>query len=493
MPSPQVPAAGAPAAAPLGVAEVEALAPDAASLAAGRRLAIAAPWSGCGHDDRAAWGACKGSGPQAYQVAVDSWGPAFRCNCPSRKFPCKHALGLMLRWARGDTGIPAGSPPPEVAGWLAGRVARAPSRVAAEPAPHPQPRPAAEAGGAPPPGEAGGAGEEHAGGPGEEGAGGDRTEQPRDPVAAAARAARRESRVVAGMVELDRWLDDVVRQGIGQLQGRPYSFFDEMGARLVDAQAPGAAAAVRDLASLVRSGGDWPSLVLERLASLHLLARAWQRAGDLPGEIRADLRAASGWPEPAAEVLADPARRERGEWYVLARSVTEEERVRAQRTWLWELSTGRLGVLVDFARPGAAFAWDLWPGNVLSAEIARYPGSAPLRVLVAEQLAEPRVGGAPPAWSSLDAVAAARAAVLATDPWCPRWPLALAGAVVEGGSGRWALQDAEGGCAELEADDATGWTLLATAGGRPTTLLGEWEGRGVRPLGVWAEGRMVVL
>ena len=42
--------------------DVEALAPDAASLTAARKLARPAPWSEFGRDERARWGLCKGSG-----------------------------------------------------------------------------------------------------------------------------------------------------------------------------------------------------------------------------------------------------------------------------------------------------------------------------------------------------------------------------------------------------------------------------------------------
>ena len=31
-----------------------------------------------------------------YRTVADLAGPASKCTCPSRKFPCKHALGLML-------------------------------------------------------------------------------------------------------------------------------------------------------------------------------------------------------------------------------------------------------------------------------------------------------------------------------------------------------------------------------------------------------------
>jgi SWIM zinc finger len=50
------------------------------------------------------WGLCAGSGKRPYQTVVDLTGPAYKCSCPSRKFPCKHALALLLNWA--DDGAP---------------------------------------------------------------------------------------------------------------------------------------------------------------------------------------------------------------------------------------------------------------------------------------------------------------------------------------------------------------------------------------------------
>src|SRR3954451_19303686 len=116
---------------------IEGLAPDAASGAAARRLARPAPWSGTGHDEQAVWGLCKGSGARPYrtQVAVD--GPAFNCSCPSRKFPCKHALALMLLRAGGN--VSAGAAPGWVEEWLASRGERA-ARAASRPAPGEPPR-----------------------------------------------------------------------------------------------------------------------------------------------------------------------------------------------------------------------------------------------------------------------------------------------------------------------------------------------------------------
>src|SRR6202034_1641095 len=100
------------------------LAPDASSRRSGAALGRPAPWSGAGVAGDALWGLCAGSGKNPYQVVVDLSGPAYQCSCPSRKFPCKHALGLLLNWANGS--VPEESAPADfAAAWLAERRARA--------------------------------------------------------------------------------------------------------------------------------------------------------------------------------------------------------------------------------------------------------------------------------------------------------------------------------------------------------------------------------
>src|SRR5262249_49242409 len=55
---------------------------------------------------------------QPYQVSVDLVNPSDplgRCNCPSRKFPCKHALGLMYAYLDNPGKFARREPPAELA------------------------------------------------------------------------------------------------------------------------------------------------------------------------------------------------------------------------------------------------------------------------------------------------------------------------------------------------------------------------------------------
>jgi hypothetical protein len=103
--------------------QVLGLAPDASAAKAGQGLGTPRPSSEVGRDDRALWGLCQGSGKKPYQTQVDLSEPAFKCSCSSRKFPCKHALGLLLVWTSTNT-VPAAKRPAWVEEWLASRESR---------------------------------------------------------------------------------------------------------------------------------------------------------------------------------------------------------------------------------------------------------------------------------------------------------------------------------------------------------------------------------
>lgn len=104
--------------------QVLALAPDASSAKAGRGLANIRKWTSLGTDERTAWGLCQGSGKDPYQTRIDLTEPAFKCSCPSRKFPCKHAIGLFLLLAEQPATLKAGQPPAWVTEWLDSRQER---------------------------------------------------------------------------------------------------------------------------------------------------------------------------------------------------------------------------------------------------------------------------------------------------------------------------------------------------------------------------------
>ncbi len=168
-----------------------------------------------------------------------------------------------------------------------------------------------------------------------------------DSAAQQRRAAARESRVAAGLAELDRWLYDQLRAGLADLQSRAPGAFDTMAARMVDAQAPGVARMLRDASSIAVSGDGWQSLLLDRLARIHLLIQAYRRLAELAPETQADVRASLGFTQTQEEVLVGGVIRDR--WVVVGQIVEEEGHLMVQRSWLWGLQSGRPALVLAFS------------------------------------------------------------------------------------------------------------------------------------------------
>ena len=257
-----------------------ALAPDAPSQRAAQSLASGRVWPLTGAAEPGAlWGECRGSAATPYRTVVDLSGPAYRCSCPSRKFPCKHALALLLLWAEGSVKDDAGEPPEWAASWLATRASKVGHGPAREQA---------------------------------------------DPETAAKRAQQREERVASGLAELDRWLCDQVRQGLAASQRAGYGHWDDIAARMVDAQAPGLAERLRALASVPHSGAGWDGRLLEEYALLRLLSVAYRRPAELPPPLLATIRSRIGFSladEPLLEAALDDRAEDVRGWaaYLLAR------------------------------------------------------------------------------------------------------------------------------------------------------------------------------
>jgi hypothetical protein len=421
--------------------QVLALAPDAASRKAGSKLGAAGPWSEAGSSDEGTvWGLCKGSGSKPYQTIVDiadASGPAYKCSCPSRKFPCKHALGLLLLWAGGDGAVPTGEAPEWAGQWTAGRRKRA-----------------------------------------EEKGSGDSSGSPSgsaDP-----------ERVTAGAAELEQRLTDLLRGGLASAEQSGYGLWEETAARMVDAQAQGLASRVRELGAIPSTGPGWPVRLLEECALLHLLGQGWLRRERLPGALAATVRSRIGLP-----VTADgPPVRDR--WLVLAQYDTADTRLTTRRIWLYGADSDRTALLLSYGAAGRAPELALPVGLTLEAEVSAYPGAGQLRVALGEQFAPPAPTAIRPQGMTTSQAAARYGDALRDDPWLESVPVTLDRVVPTPDGDSWQLADADEDAALPLTPAARSrpglWRLVALSGGAPVRVFGECGHQGFTPLTAWPEG-----
>jgi hypothetical protein len=432
--------------------QVLALAPDATSRKAGSKLGAAGPWSEAGSSDEGTvWGLCKGSGSKPYQTVIDiaaSTGPAYKCSCPSRKFPCKHALGLLLLWAGADGTVPRGQAPDWAEQWIEGRRKRAEEKTTA--------------------GGASGA------------------SSPGDPEGARRRAERRAERITAGAAELEQRLADLLRGGLASAEQAGHGMWEETAARMVDAQAPGLAAWVRELGAIPSSGPGWPVRLLEECALLHLLDQGWLRRERLPDGLAATVRSRVGLSGSAD----GPPVRDR--WLVLAQYDTADARLTTRRIWLYGAESGRTVVLLSYGAAGRAPELALPVGLAFEAEVSGYPGAGQLRAALGERFTPPAPTAIRPPGLTTSAAAARYGEAVRADPWLATYPVTLDRVVPTPDGDSWQLADAEGDLAlPLTPTSRSGpdlWRLVALSGGAPVTVFGECGHHGFTPLTAWPEG-----
>ncbi|MGL4668172.1 MAG: SWIM zinc finger family protein [Saezia sp.] len=419
------------------------MAPDASSVKAGLGLTNSSQWQTLGTDTEVLWGECKGSGKNPYQTQIDLSTLTTRCSCPSRKFPCKHALALMFLYADQIPQLTSESAPPQwVTEWMEGRKARAAKK------------------------------EEKAA-----------NSTPVDPEKQAANSAKRQDsrwkRIEGGAGELQRWINDQFIQGFASFSPSHYPEWENMAARMVDAQAPGLARMVRDALSLMQSGSEHQQEAIEQLGLAQLLVSSILRRSELSPEKTADIQMALGWSLEKEEVQTLSAS-VTDTWIVLGQiSEDFDSKLLERRIWLYGVQSKRYALLLDFAFKGQGLSWNWANQWAYQATLAFYPGSQPLRAIMLKQ-DEQETSSSMPAFSLHDSIHQS-SALLAANPWLVQTPVVIPNALPLFHEEKWWVKTDEGYFA-LNIHEPNCWNLMAFSAGEPIDLFAEWNGRTLRPL-----------
>ncbi len=422
--------------------QVLALAPDAASIKAANKLKSTSKWPLLAHDACAVWGQCKGSGSTPYQTRIDLEGPAFKCSCPSRKFPCKHALALFQLYVETPKDFQQSPPPAWVTSWLQARERKASGKQQSKPA---------------------------------------------DPKARAQRQQQREQRITAGVTELSLWLRDSIRDGIGTLATHPHDYWQSLAARMVDAQAPGLANRIRELGDLT-GGEDWESRVLLALGRLHLLLEAFKRRDTLDEPTRGEIRSQLGLTQSKDEVAASAGVEDI--WRVLGHSVESNDELIARRVYLHGENSRRFAMMLSFAHAAQAHTLAVgWTApRRFRGKLHFFQGLTELRCQpgqVEEIAPFERLRDTTTASDDLDTWRAAAAA----NPWLSQHPVLVGNVHLIKADHGLALVDYERAMIALPRRFADGPRLQAIAGTSPVTVFGEYDGHRLNPLGIDAGGQ----
>ncbi len=448
--------------------QILALAPDPNTLKRGQGLANAKKWLSLETDGRAIWGRCKSSGSAHYETTIDLKGPAFKCNCPSRKFPCKHSIGLLLYSQSNPDNVEIAKELPEdVAEWINKRDAKSSSEK--------------------------------------------KEKSPEESKKAEDRKAKafdaRMQLMESGMDDLYNWLTDIIRTGMATVDGgasemvsskqvyqkdSSVELWRSISMRMVDSKLPGIGRKIRELALIRGVGSDWPLRMLEELSDLFLILKGFNKLKEIPEALQKDLLGILGVNTPKETLLNQKGIEDN--WMVIGQfEGTNIDNALVRRTWFLGEETERYALILeyDYINQGFPFHWP--KGRIFRGEMLYYPSMTPMRAIMRNQAITEHIVDAWKGYESIQKFSEDYARELGKNPWLSDFPVALShlSPIIENES--LILVDRKGKGLPVLNKELSNWKIMALSGGVPIDVFGEWTGKKLNPLAVLAENRFISL
>ena len=437
------------------------LAPDDGTLRRAESLANPRMWIIAERNERALWGECRGSGSEPYRAIVDMHGPAYKCNCPVKRFPCKHTLALLLMVASDDPNTFGKNPTPQyVTDWLDNRDRRTAAKI--EP----------------------------------------RTEEQIAKSDASKEKTRHErlQLMEAGIEDLQRRLLDIIREGIATLDNVTDSYWQDFAARMVDAKIGGLSRRIKALSSIKEEyPDDWHERLLSELGTLYLFTKAFKNFDAINESLQTEILVQAGMSVKKEDLLSQKGIED--DWIVMAQIETkEEDNLTSRRVWLLGKKNGKIVLVLDFAFGNMGFSTAWMNGYAYHAEVTYYPSAYPMRVVVKN--------------AELNGILSHQiehhfnhsiihffemySNAVAQNPWIGDFPILLAQITPVFYQNQIYFIDNEkkylnSHIISEKGNQNFGWKLMALSGGHPISLFGEWADEKITPLSIWVGGRFVML
>nr|WP_260458395.1 SWIM zinc finger family protein [Bacteroides salyersiae] len=399
------------------------LAPDASSVKAGKGLATQSKWVLLEYSGRAIWGHCQGSGKTPYQTVVDTKNIAFKCSCPSRKFPCKHGLGLLFLYASHAALFKEAEEPDWVAAWLSKREEKAEKKEQKI-----------------------------------------KSDAPVDEAAQAKRQAMRHDKVLNGIEDLQIWMKDLMRNGLIHIPERAYSLFDGMARRMIDSQAPGLANRLKAIQEIDFYAESWKYELTDRLGKLYLLTESYKNLDTQPEDWQWEIRTQTGYPQAKEEVLSGEAVAD--QWLVLHKRSRKINELNTDTHWLYGRRSKRFAVYLSFTTPGTLSERNLVPGSVYDGKLCFYKGVCASRALFKEcGLSGEKF--LPSFCTDLREAASRYRKAAQENPFIEDMPVLVENIRLAGQGKQLYLQDANHELIPVRMQDSTKTAVLSVTGGKP--------------------------
>ena len=410
------------------------LAPDQFTLRASRGIAQPNKWRGLHQDGATLWGSFPNGSQKTGETAVFLPSLSLTCTCNSRKFPCRHSIGLLLLWQQQGKRFTPHPPLRHLAAWVKREKVR------------------------------------H-----------NRSIQPNNLYRLHQPSRQRLKQLKIGLHELELWLTDLVRHGLASLPERPKIYWETMAHRLVDAQANTLAQELRSMANVPIAQPNWPEEYLKRIGRLYLIIQGFHNYEQLPATTQADLQTAVGWLShdlKESTITTD-------NWLVLGRHQEKFGRQSRNITWLWGQEIQKITQLTDLGQTTKPQGLCLATNSIWHGRLRFSPSNWPLMAVRYGGLHRQNSAIQPRGFGNIRQATQAYSQAMTANPWLTDFPMLLHNIRPSQHESGWQIVDQVGTILPLPEKFIHGWHLMAMAGAASAlTLFGFWNGRFLKPLSV---------
>ena len=415
------------------------LSPDHFTIRSGRGNAKQNKWLSLGKNEHLVWGEFDNKHRPPYQVALDFTHMQFSCNCTSRKFPCHHIIGLHLLWHYSSELFEDGSVP----AWVRLYQTRFLQQW-------------------------------------------HRNTQ----LSTALISVEALDSLKNGLNELERWLHDLIQNGLAALPDKQKAYWTTIANRMADIQAMTLSHQLLELSNIGQSQADWPESYLKRLSPLALLVAGFKRFEKQSLQVQADLITATGRPLPMFSNGRSPLY---DQWLVLGHRSETVSQQQHLVTWLWGLNHECVAQMTQIIKGKHPSGVRYITGSVLGAELQYRVSATPLG---AQFVTKPTIRKAPDAQLGnpliLNAIQLYTNAKV-KNPWLQRYPLILKEMTPLFENGRWTILDSQNYSLPLPPKFNYGWHLQALASSQAVSIFGIWDGCLFEPISAYLDHSWVDL
>ncbi|MCE3229879.1 MAG: zinc finger domain protein [Bacteroidetes bacterium] len=399
--------------------QILALAPDDSSKKSGKDLANPSKWANTGVNEKALWGECQGSGKNPYRTQVDLSNIAFKCSCPSRKFPCKHGLGVLLLYARQKNLFSNGESPDWVKDWIDKREEKKEKQQ-------------------------------------------EKADKPVDLEAQAKRVQQRLKKVNGGIDELQLVLKDIVRNGILNMPEKGPALFTNLTKRMVDSQASGLAVMTREVAEMNYFSDGWQTTFMDHLSRIHLVVSAFRKMEVLPDELAEEIKSQLGFTQSTDELKQQEGLND--QWLVLGKHTEQQEQLFVQRNWLLGTNSKKYALVLQFYVRTQPPELNLTPGTLIEAELSFYKSICPVRAIV-KNLGKTSAPSDIKGFENWVQLLQFEKEQYSKSPFVTSMPFVINDVKFAGDGKRWFFNDRENKSVAVQCEDKKLHKLLAVSGG----------------------------